>query len=113
MAFEYLMAHYLLSCRVDKVAEHIGRLNDFGYFGIPRHYEEALLLYMTKPGVKVDLGDRRINYLTIQRFKAFDNIHKRFWKNKMAALNALVPGFKDTYFFYFIFSGKGKVIEQK
>ena len=45
MAFEFLMAYYLLLKQNNKITENINRLNDYGYFGIPRHYEEAILLY--------------------------------------------------------------------
>jgi len=35
MAFEYLMAFYLVSRRTDKLVENLPRLNDFGYREIP------------------------------------------------------------------------------
>jgi hypothetical protein len=42
MAFEYLMAHYLLNAQPDKLAAQIGRLQDFDYADIPALYAEAL-----------------------------------------------------------------------
>ena len=46
MAFEYLMAHYLLNRRLDKFIENLPRIDNFGYENIPRHYQEAILLYI-------------------------------------------------------------------
>lgn len=55
MAFEYLMAYYLLTRQPDKVVCHLGRLNDFGSDAfasrvIPEHYAEAMLLYFQNVG---------------------------------------------------------------
>jgi hypothetical protein len=45
MAFEYLMAYYLLSMRPDLVVQNLYRLDDLGYKKIPALYEEALEIY--------------------------------------------------------------------
>ncbi|MEJ2704815.1 MAG: DUF6057 family protein, partial [Sedimentisphaerales bacterium] len=45
MAFEYLMAFYLLAGDLEKIAENIGRLSDLEYREIPTLYEEAMLIY--------------------------------------------------------------------
>jgi len=39
MAFEYLMAHYLLTGRVDEIAANMERLKELGYHTIPTLYE--------------------------------------------------------------------------
>jgi hypothetical protein len=43
MAFEYLMAFYMLNKRLDDLCRNLGRLKQLGYPGTPRLYEEALL----------------------------------------------------------------------
>jgi hypothetical protein len=45
MAFEYLMAYYLLSMRPDLVVQNLYRLDGLGYTKIPVLYEEALEIY--------------------------------------------------------------------
>ncbi|MCK4375436.1 MAG: hypothetical protein KAX19_08910, partial [Candidatus Brocadiae bacterium] len=45
MAFEYLMAYFMLTGRLDGFVDNLHRLDDFDYAGIPRHYEEAILVY--------------------------------------------------------------------
>jgi len=71
MAFEYLMAFYLLTGQVGKVAENLHRLDDFDYQGIPRLYEEALLVHYNQGGAKVDLGGREISAAATERFEHF------------------------------------------
>ncbi len=44
MAFEYLMAYYLLHRRPAKLAAQLRRLDDLGYAGVPPIYAEAFLL---------------------------------------------------------------------
>jgi len=44
MAFEYLMAHYLLTGQLEKFASRVDHIKDFGYGHMPRHYAEALIL---------------------------------------------------------------------
>ena len=45
MAFEYLMAHYLLNVQPEKLAAQVGRLADFDYGDIPLLYAEAVALH--------------------------------------------------------------------
>jgi hypothetical protein len=105
MAFEYLMAYYMLTKRLEKVVSNIGRLNDFDYKGIPRHYEEAILLYTSITGKKVDLHGRHISGETLERFDKFRGIHGRLRPNVRAALNALRADFSNSYFFYYVIYG--------
>jgi len=104
MAFEYLMAYYLLVGRVDKIAENIYRLDDFGYKTIPRHYEEAIVLYMNTTRKTVDLRGRAISRQTVERARTFSEVYRRFGNNVQAARDALDVKFGDSYFFYFVFS---------
>jgi len=78
MAFEYLMAYYLLTRQPDKVALHIDLLNDFGpqafgYPTVPEHYAEALLLYLHNVNLPLDkppnLRGRIIRRETLERVR--------------------------------------------
>ena len=44
MAFEYFMAYCLLEGQIGRFMKHLHRLNYFDYPGIPRHFEETMLI---------------------------------------------------------------------
>ena len=104
MAFEYLMAWYLLTGQLDKFIENLDRLDDFDYSEIPRHYEEAILIYEVLTDSKVDLKGRQICNKTYQRARDFSSISNKFrGRNEVTAMRATAPYFGDTYFFYYNF----------
>lgn len=108
MAFEYLMAFYLLTGRADKVVENIERLNDLGYKGIPTLYEEAILIYFGFQGQLVNLNKFEIRPETIQRYMKFIQLRKAMQTvNRQAVFNRLIQEFGSTYFFYFSFGQVG------
>jgi MFS family permease len=108
MAFEYLMACYLLTGRADKVVENIERLNDLGYKGIPTLYEEAILIYFGVQGQQVNLNKFNIRRETIQRYMKFVQLRKDMQTaNRQAVLYRLIQEFGSTYFFYFSFGRVG------
>ena len=95
MAFEYLLAYYLLTGDFKRLAEHLGQLDDFAYRAIPRHVEEALLLGQKLQGLQFDLHGRKIQPETIQRFQSFGDALSR------STGQALSPNFGDTYWYYY------------
>jgi len=107
MAFEYLMAYYMLTGQLDKFAQNIQRLDNFGYPHIPRLYEEAILMYndiMRKP---ISLDRYQISRQSIERAADFRKIYNRHMRNKFAAKNDLIKKYGDSYFFYFVYSQLG------
>jgi len=104
MAFEYLMAHYLLTRQLDKLAANLHRFDDFRYERLPRHCEEALMIYLATGGSQnVDLRQREISPETQRRFGEFVRIERQFRGDASAAFTALYPDFRDTYFFCYVF----------
>ena len=105
MAFEYMMAFYLLTGQVHKVAENIARLDDYAYMTMPMHYEEALALYIGSSRKRIDLKGHVPTMQTLQYVKRFDNIYRNYatTTNKLAARNTLIRDYKDSYIFYFVF----------
>lgn len=104
MAFEYLMAHYLLSREVDKVVEGLGQLNDFGYTAIPRHCEEAILLFaQLQNGAEVDLRGRQLRPETRQRFQRFSEALMRRMHESPEGRQVLAREFGDTFWHYYYF----------
>lgn len=110
MAFEYLMACYLLSGRVDMIAANAERLGDFGYRAIPIPYEEAILIYIGSRRQKVDLKELSIRPQTIERYKRFVQLRSTMQShNRKVVLNRLIREFGSSYFFYFAFGCVGAV----
>jgi hypothetical protein len=104
MAFEYLMASYLLTKQLERVVELLPRLADFGYAQIPRHYEEALLVYADAKGLDASgIVGRDISERTRRRFERFKRILEQSWYDRSVAFNVLQREFADSYFLYFFF----------
>lgn len=108
MAFEYLMAAYLLTGQVDKIVANVGRLDDLGYRTIPTLYEEAILIHFGLRGEKLDVTKFNMKPETIQRYIKFVQIRNAMQPlNRSATLNRLVREFGASYFFYFTFGRVG------
>lgn len=102
LAFEYLMAYYLLQKDIEQVIWCMNTyLGNYDYIGIPTHYEEALLVYknMTLAGdefydkypVSNATRDRFDKY--IQTFKVAQGGSRRYFEQ-------LEKQFGNTYWFY-------------
>ena len=100
MAFEYLMASYLLDLDLKKAVEHLRLLDNFNYARIPRPYEEALLLYQQVAGVRIELKGRSVRPETAARFRRFKEAVRQF-KGSAEDQAALAANFGDTYWYYY------------
>ncbi len=108
MAFEYLMACYLLTGQVNKIVENTGRLRDLGYQGIPTLYQEAILIYFGSQGQQVDLARFNISPEAIRRYEAFVQLGNAMQsQDRQAVLNRLIREFGTSYFFYYTFGQVG------
>ncbi len=110
MAFEYLMASYLLTGQVDKIAANIERLADIGYRNIPTLYEEALLIYLSSNKQKIDSGRFNISPQTIQRFYRFVQLRTSMQPlNRQDVMRRLILEFGSSYFFFYTFGTVGVI----
>jgi hypothetical protein len=107
MAFEYLMAWFLVTRQLDKFVDNLGRLDDFEYTRIPRHYEEAILLYSYAKSRTVDLHGRRISSESQASFSEFDRILSMYASNTQAAYNHLASKYGNSYYFYHVYGHSG------
>lgn len=107
MAFEYLMATYMLNRQLDKFVAHLDRLDALGYGAFPRHYEEAILVYAYATRRSVFLHGRRIDPRNRQRIEQFSQTLNRHNKDRQAALRELAAGYGDCYFFYNLYGLSG------
>ena len=103
MAFEYLMALYILTCQLERFANNFRRFDDFSYSEIPRIYEEALLLHVARTQKPFNLQGRQISMESHRRFKDFNKVFNRYKRNKEAAFNELASNYGNSYFLYYLY----------
>ena len=100
IAFEYFMACCLLDGKISRFMKHLDLLNSFNYPKIPRHFEEAMLIYNQLTGGRgISLLGKSISEQTIRRFADFNRIMAKYNKDKNAARSELAK-YRDTYWFY-------------
>lgn len=105
MAFEYLMAHYLVEVQLDKFAGLLPRLGEFKYEAIPRHYEEALLLAQhLHPGKTITIPGKTIRPETRARFASFLDIQQKYHNDSAMLRVELEKELGATYWYYYVFS---------
>jgi len=107
MAFEYLMALYMLGKQVDKVAGSFKRISEFGGKEFPRHYQEAICIYAYSTGKPVYLEGRTLDPHVGKEIEEFSRVFNSLGKNKQAAVGPLAREFGGTYFFYHLFGFSG------
>ena len=108
MAFEYLMAYYLLTDKPDRVAANAAGISTMGYSTMPRHYQEAILTHMMESGEhRINLYGLRIGDETLKRFQAFQEIVARYKADQEGLWNNLVGDFGNTFWFYHLFGVTG------
>lgn len=102
MAFEYLMAYYLLECKTGHVVKYLSKFKDLGYRKLPRHIEEALLLIrvMSPPDSGFNFDELKISHYTINQFTRFNRTLFQNRENEARAKSLLKKEFGDTYWYY-------------
>jgi hypothetical protein len=107
MAYEYRMAFYLVNLQIENLVRHLDILPRFDYPDTPRHYQEAVIIYESITGQKVDLHGREISAQARQAYQEFltilDVFHRR--GDRPGAQDLLGRRFGQTYF-YFYFLGE-------
>lgn len=104
MAFEYMMASFLLRKDLDAFAANIYRLRDLGYEKIPLHYEEALVLYTGLSGKNVIPEGFMISSATRERFHDYARIFAANRYDLNQAARKLYSKFGSTFWFYMQFA---------
>ncbi len=103
MAFEYLMAWYMLNKNLSGLAENLKRLQEFGYPELPAHYEEAALIHALPKGKSPSVSGYPSSDRKRRQIDDFTRILKSYGGNKQAAAKELARRFHNTYFFYYIY----------
>ena len=102
LAYEYLMADYLLTGDLDTFAEHVGWGEKLGYPAIPRHFQEALALRWSIHHEKNEPLPPQVGPEVAERFKQFVS----YFKSSTFTQEGLAHYFGDTYWYYYFTSIK-------
>lgn len=103
MAFELLLAHYLLEGKLEQLVKNLDMLGEFGIWETPRHIEEAILLYNSISSTPAGLpAERRLSNASVQKFEQFRAIVAAKGGADVAK-EELSSKFGDTYWFYYLF----------
>ncbi|OGV75122.1 MAG: hypothetical protein A2269_00820 [Lentisphaerae bacterium RIFOXYA12_FULL_60_10] len=103
MAFEYLVAHYLLTSNMKGFGTLAARFPDF-YYVLPTHMEEALLVYRQANGAwPPGLEDFRPTPEMERRFRAFLTRFMQHPGEPATLWNLLIGDFGNTYWFFDVF----------
>jgi hypothetical protein len=100
MAFEYLMADYLMDLDLKQAVGHLRFLDNFHYARIPRPYEEALLLFQELTGTVVDLKGRVVRPETLEHFRQFKAAVSQM-DGRAEDQATLAVNFGDTYWLFY------------
>ena len=105
MAFEYLMAFYLLRNDINGFVDKLHYLENFNYLKVPKSYEQALMIYMAiNKNAKIILP---ISPVAKDSFVKFNQILNSYQGNRDAAYPELAKNFGNSYMFYFFYSRSG------
>jgi hypothetical protein len=101
--YDYLMTYYLLTGRIDGVADMAPAAPGFGYTMLPRYWEEALCVFQaanSEQGSEAPFSGLRRE--TVVRFNNFAQACLQLADNPDAAAK-LATAFGDSYFYFSIF----------
>ncbi|MBR5687229.1 MAG: hypothetical protein IKX36_04645 [Prevotella sp.] len=102
LAYEYLMAYYLLTGDLDNFANYVGWGEKLGYEAIPRHFQEALALRWSihhEPDERMPI---QVSPAIAQRFTHFIS----FIQSPAMSDEGLKQNFGGTYWYYYFNSNQ-------
>ncbi len=102
LAYEYLMAAYLLTGDLENFANYVGWGEKLGYPAIPRHFQEALVLKWGFHHEKDEQLPIQVSQATAQRFNQF----YLYINSPSMTPEGLAQRFGDTYWHYYFTSLK-------
>ena len=107
MAFEYLMAWYMLNRYLGIFVQKIELLPDLGYAELPTHYEEAALIYVYGTRKPLHLNGYLSSPQKRRQIEDFSRLLSSYGGDKQAASKELSKKFRNTYFFYNVYAPSG------
>jgi len=106
MAYDYLVIASLLNHRPEYFASYISGLKDYGYSSIPKLYLEGLIYYtLYDAQLPIDVSDYTFDRDVIMRFDSFRrDLMQAAGRNPKQVKAAMERSYKDTYWYYLLFS---------
>ena len=102
-AFEYYLAGLLMTKNVEVAVNNIKKMKETGYTRIPRHLEEAALIYYNSTKVFPDLGGLTISNETQARFDQYLAAYIGARQNPSLLKQKMQVNFSNTFWYYFHF----------
>ena len=101
MAFEYLMAHYLLTLQVGTFAEKVDHLRSFGYDYMPPQFAEALVLFYSQTNQWEAIEGLQRDPQTLERSQRFVALVREHRGDTVALAEAIALEMPASYFGYY------------
>ncbi len=107
LAFEYLMAHLLLTHQRAELLRGLPLLGPLGYTRLPRHWAEAVLVHSLETRTAPDARGWTIEPDVQNQFREITAVVRGAQGNNQAVFDRLAPKYGDTYTFYSLFNTCG------
>jgi hypothetical protein len=102
-AFEYMMSWLMLSKNVEILVNNIRLMKNMGYTRIPRHIEEAILIYYNSTGKYPDMDGLTISNEARLRFGQYFTAFVAARQNPSSLKQKMETEFGNTFWFYYHF----------
>jgi hypothetical protein len=97
------MSWLLLNKNVETLVNNISVMKKMGYTRIPRHIEEAILIYYNSKGVFPDLGGLTVSAETQMRFDQYFTTYVGARQNPSSLKEKMQKQFGNTFWYYYHF----------
>ncbi len=108
MAFEYLMAWYLSNRQLTRFIKRLEELSDLGYETLPRHYEEAIMVYTATARTTIQLRGYEPREEVQKEMKHFLEVLQSHGGDRQTARADLAKQHGNTYAFYNVYGPREK-----
>ncbi len=102
-AFEYMMSWLLLGKEVEILVNNIRLMKKMCYTTIPRHIEEAIMIYYNSQHKFPDMGGLTISKETRMRFDQYFSAYVTARQNPATLKETMQEQFSNTFWYYFHF----------
>jgi len=103
MAFEYLMAHYLLTRQLDRFASYVHLVARSGYEEMPPHYAEALMVRYVHTGQRPPSEILPRDAVTLTQEGSFATLYQRYAGDVRSLEKATSHELPGTYYWYYYY----------
>lgn len=102
-SFEYMMAYLMLSKNVESVMNNLRLMRGMGYSKLPRHLEEAVMIYYNSKKELPEMAGLTVSPGTQDRFNAYFSAFLEARKDPSTMKEKMKP-FRNTFWYYYHFS---------